>query len=75
MTEKMVSFVLGAGRAMGLAPSAGEPSHIHVVRRRRVAQGTEGKVATARTLPEPGGDAEGDAEADGGGEARLAVAA
>ena len=67
MTEKMVSLIAGAGRAMGLVVAADEPSHIHVVRRRRVAQGDKDGVVVARTP--------GDAEAEAGGRARLAVAA
>ena len=66
MTEKMVSLIAGAGRAMGLV-AADEPSHLHVVRRRRVAQGDKDGVVVARTPREVEGDTE--------GRARLAVAA
>ena len=53
MTEKMVSLILGAGRAIGLAPSADEPSHIHVVRLSQVPQATAADIGAHRS-PRPG---------------------
>lgn len=38
MIEKMVGFITGAGRGLGVDFATDEPSHIHIPRRSRVAR-------------------------------------
>jgi hypothetical protein len=38
MIEKMVWFITGAGRGLGVDIAKDEPSHIHLPRRRRVVR-------------------------------------
>ena len=47
MIDKKVWFITGPRRGLGVEISNGEPSHIHIPRRRRVARnGDQGTSAT-----------------------------